>query len=80
MTVSDKFHFVRRFPDKCCAEVSHRGEAQPCDKPAVAVVFGTEAYDDTHWPVCHRHARGRELVSLSDLLEFAAGSNSYDWR
>lgn len=65
---ADRFHFVRKFPDKCCAEVSRGGNAEPCDKPAVAVAVGTEAFDDTHWPVCRRHCRGRELVALEDVL------------
>jgi len=65
----DNAHFVRRFPDKCCAEVNRRGESQPCDLTAVAVAKSTEAYDPDWWPVCRRHLRGRELVPLQDLVE-----------
>lgn len=56
--------FVRKYPDKCCAEVTRRGEPQPCDKVAVA------AKRDIHgapWPVCAYHTRG-QMVPLAELL------------
>jgi hypothetical protein len=58
-------HYVRRFSDKCCAEVSRRGESQACDKTAVAVTVDA---DQHWWPVCAFHTRGRYMVPLSDLL------------
>jgi len=63
----DDLRFIKRFPDKCCAEVSRGGEAQPCDKTAVAVTYG-EAETDSWWPVCPFHTRGRRMVPLADLL------------
>jgi len=67
----EDLRFLRRFPDKCCAEVSRQGETQPCDKTAVAVAVGdADGVDDLHWwPVCAFHTRGRAMVSLSDLLK-----------
>lgn len=59
--------FVRKFPGECCAEVSRGGEAQPCDKTAVAVAIG-DADSDNHWPVCVHHARGRQVMPLAELL------------
>ena len=58
--------FVQRFPEKCCAEVSRKGESQPCDKTAYAVASGDGG---RYWPVCIHHARGRQLLSLADLLD-----------
>jgi hypothetical protein len=69
--VSDLAHFVLKFPDRCCAEVSRRGESQPCDKTAVAVAVSSEAYDPGWWPVCRKHLHGRELVPLEDVLAAA---------
>jgi hypothetical protein len=66
---SDWMRFVRKFPDKCCAEVSRDGESQPCDKTAVAVAYGDE--DPRYWPVCKSHVRGREIVSLAELLAYS---------
>lgn len=63
----NKFGFVLKFPEKCCVEVSRCGNSEPCDKPAVAVTVGAEAYE-LHWPICKSHIRGRELVPLSELL------------
>lgn len=65
----DDLRFIRKFPDKCCAEVSRRGRSEPCDGVAVAVAYSTEAYDPSWWPVCQRHARGRQLVPLPNILE-----------
>jgi hypothetical protein len=59
-------HYIRRFSDKCCAEVSRGGESQPCDKTAVAVTIDAE--DQHWWPVCAYHTRGRYMVPLTDLL------------
>lgn len=60
----DRMTFLRRYPDKCCADVSRKGESQPCDKLAVAVALDTE---DDWWPVCAYHARGR-MMPLAELL------------
>lgn len=68
----DHLRFVRKFPDKCCAQVTRKGEFQPCDKTAVAVV--TQPDDDRWWPVCIYHAYrqvSRRLVPLAELLEAA---------
>lgn len=60
--------FVRRFPGECCEEVSRGGEAQPCDKPAVAV----RLYDQDHaYPVCKYHTRG-QMLPLAKLIEEAS--------
>lgn len=58
--------FLRKYPDKCCAEVSRKGELQPCDKTAVAVTVDAET--GQWWPVCPHHTRGRQMISLADLL------------
>lgn len=68
MSGDDLSRFVCKFPDKCCAEVTRRGQAQPCDLTAVAVAVSTEAYDPGWWPVCRKHLRGRELVPLEHVL------------
>jgi hypothetical protein len=67
----DALRFIRRFPDKCCVEVSRKGESQPCDKPAVAVASGVDEWEDQDcwWPVCAHHSRGRRMVSLPDLIK-----------
>lgn len=62
----DDLRFIRRFPDKCCAEVTRHGELQPCDGPATAVTVDTE--DGHWWPACQGHSRKRRLVPLADLL------------
>lgn len=67
-TTDDDLRFIRKFPDKCCAEVSRRGESQPCDQTAIAVAFSAEEYDPSWWPVCKRHVRGREIVPLQEVL------------
>lgn len=57
--------YIRRFPEKCHAEVSRQGEAQACDKTAVAVAID----EDEHWyPVCPHHSRARRMVALVDLI------------
>ena len=69
--MSADHYFVLKYPDQCCAEVSRKGESQPCDKPAYAVTVGAaDDYDDPGrwWPVCIYHARGRTLVPLSELI------------
>lgn len=58
--------YIRKFGDKCHAEVSRKGECQACDKTAVAVVIDSE--DGHWWPVCAYHTRSRKLVPLADLL------------
>ena len=37
---NDLLYFVRKFPNECCAEVSRKGELQPCGKTAFAVADG----------------------------------------
>ena len=69
MTDYDPTRFVRKFPDKCCAEVTRKHQSQPCDAVAVAVAESTEAYDPDWWPVCQRHLRGRQLVPLEQILD-----------
>lgn len=66
--MSDVLHFVRKFPENCCAEVSRRGEAQPCDKTAIAVADGDDDGEHCWWPVCAHHLRGRRMVPLADLV------------
>ena len=72
MTTSG-LEFIRKFPDKCCAEVTRKGESQPCDRTAVAAARNTE--DDTEdayvqwWPVCAYHTRGHHMVPLAELLK-----------
>ena len=61
-------NFLRRFPDKCCAEVSRKGESQPCDGRAVAVAVSADDGYDRWWPVCAHHSSGRRMVSLPELL------------
>jgi hypothetical protein len=69
MLTDDDLLFIRKFPDKCCATVSRRGVAQPCDLTAVAAAI--EVYETSItsvWPVCKKHLRGRELVPLAYLI------------
>jgi len=66
MLSDDDFRFIRRFPHKCCTEVSRRGEVQPCDKEAVAVAVDWGC--GSCWPVCKHHTRG-SVLSLADLLK-----------
>lgn len=61
--------FVRHYPDKCSTEVSRDGESQPCDKTAYAVAIDDEI--GAVWPVCIHHARGRQLMTLAELLDRA---------
>lgn len=66
---ADDCRFIRRFPERCCAEVSRDGDSQPCDKTAVAVAVGDEdAGWEGWWPVCPHHSRGRQMVPLAILL------------
>jgi len=64
----DPLYFVRKFPSECCAEVSRKGELQPCDKTAFAVAAGDDDGVSRWWPVCVYHARARRMVPLADLL------------
>lgn len=57
-------HYLRRFPGTCDEEVSRRGHAEPCEKPAVAA----RLHEGRPYPVCAYHARGTEMVSLRELL------------
>lgn len=61
----DLWRDVDKYPHECVAEVGRRREIQPCGLPAYAVAFDPEGY----WPVCIHHARGRDLVPLSKILE-----------
>jgi hypothetical protein len=73
--VGNLARFALKFPDKCCAEVTRRGNSEPCDATAVAVAASSEEYDPGWWPVCRKHLRGRELVPLEDVLAaFGGGS------
>jgi hypothetical protein len=58
------WHFIEKFPNECTAEVSRKGNTEPCDKPAYAIAFDAEGY----WPVCISHARGQALVPLAEIL------------
>lgn len=53
--------------DTCHEEVSRAGEAQPCDKPAVALRRDPE--EGNPYPVCGHHARAndRYMLTLADL-------------
>lgn len=55
---------------ECHEEVSRRGEAQPCEKPAVALHRDPEG--GTPYPVCGYHARG----SMFTLAELRAAASS----
>lgn len=66
----EDLRFVRRFPERCCVEVSRAGESVPCDKTAVAVT--ADAEHQNWWPVCPYHTRGRQMVPLADLLKHLA--------
>lgn len=59
--------YIRDFPDSCDAEVTRKGEAVPCDKPAVAARFDP-AYPLRPYPVCVHHARVGQMVPLRTLL------------
>lgn len=66
--------FAFKYPDRCCAETTRKGESQPCDKTAYAMALGYsdevgEGEPDHWWPVCIHHARGRRLVTLSRMIE-----------
>ena len=63
----DDLEYIRKFADKCCAEVSRGGESQPCDKTAVAVTIDAE--DQHWWPVWPHHTRGRRIVPLAELIK-----------
>lgn len=79
MTNRSDLDYIRKFGDTCHAEVSRRGECQPCDKIAVAVTVDDE---DRHWwPVCAYHTRSRKLVPLADLLrELSAAVYADDYQ
>ncbi|BCP36426.1 hypothetical protein MINTMi198_17960 [Mycobacterium intracellulare M.i.198] len=66
--MSDVLMFIRKFPEKCCAEVSRKGECQPCDKTAVGAAEGDDDGEVRWWPVCAYHSRGRSMVPLADLV------------
>ena len=61
--MSENLDYARTFPDKCCEEVTRRGEVQPCEKTAVAV---REDEEGSPYPVCAYHARG-PMVPLAAL-------------
>lgn len=60
---------IADYGDRCGEEVSRRGEAQPCDKTAVAARYDPreEFAGEPPYAVCAYHARGR-MVPLSELL------------
>jgi hypothetical protein len=61
--MSTDLTYVAKFPETCDHEVSRQGEAQPCEKPAVAV----RRWLDSSYPVCAHHANG-DMVPLAELL------------
>lgn len=65
-------HFVLKYPHECCAAVSRKGESEPCNKTAVAVAAGEDDGGPMWWPVCAYHARGRDMVSLAELIDTVA--------
>jgi hypothetical protein len=80
--MSDDYNlkFLRRYPNKCSAEVTRQGESEPCDKVAVAVMKG-EGCDykdepDDWWPVCAYHVRKDYAVPLADLIKALDGGRS----
>jgi hypothetical protein len=60
----DLSHVVA-FPHTCHHETSRRGEAQPCEKPAVAV----KLHEGEPFPVCAYHSYG-QMVPLVALLDW----------
>lgn len=71
---ADNLKFLRRYPDKCSADVTRKGESQPCDKVAVAVMrgeggYGFEDEPDDWWPVCAHHTRKDHTVPLAELIK-----------
>lgn len=48
----------------CHEETTRRGEAQPCDKPAVAMRL--DSRDGEPYPVCAYHACGH-MLTLAEL-------------
>jgi hypothetical protein len=68
--MTDRMGFVRKFPDKCCAEVTRNREFQPCDKTAIGVTSDPDGGD--WFPVCAYHAYrqfGRRMVPLAKLVK-----------
>ncbi|MCF3939925.1 hypothetical protein [Gordonia tangerina] len=68
---------VKRFADTCPMMVSRGGEAQPCDKPAVALRW-VDAHDGSYHatPVCVNHCRKGEMVELRKVFEGIADVRS----
>ncbi|OBJ14597.1 hypothetical protein [Mycobacterium sp. 1245801.1] len=69
MAEFNPWHFIDKYPGQCAAEVSRKGNSEPCDEAAYAVAMDDEGF----WPVCIKHARGQGLVPLSEVLEHRAG-------
>lgn len=69
--MTNPWHYVDKFHDSCTAAVSRNGNSEPCDKRAYAVASDDDE-GDGYWPVCIYHARGRALVSLSEIMEHHA--------
>lgn len=65
----DQFEMRRAlgYPQRCSEEVSRSGNAEPCDKPAVAL--REDPNYGGYYPVCARHARA-SMVSLEVIVRF----------
>jgi hypothetical protein len=62
----DPWHFVDEFPNECIVEISRKGNLEPCNEIAYAVVYDPD--EESCWPVCIYHARGQKLIRLTDIL------------
>ena len=69
---TDLAEFWVRWPDECCIAVTRKGRGVPCDKTAVAVLD----CNDSRFPVCKRHAKGKGVVPLKMLIEELIGVSS----
>lgn len=73
MSVADEVA-IATHPGKCEEEVSRKGEAQPCDKQAVAV----RNHEEGPYPVCGYHTRFA-CLSLAEVLRIAREHIPEEW-
>lgn len=57
--------FAPRWPNECTEEVVRSGEAQPCEKPAVALRI--DPTEGLPYAVCSYHCRG-DMVPLAAVV------------
>jgi hypothetical protein len=63
---------IRKYPHHCHAEVTRKGELEPCGRTPVAIRnLDNEGYTGW-WPVCAYHTRKGQMASLAELLETMA--------